>query len=59
VDARERPYYFDGLRFWALGVRSSRMTMAWETPGHGWVHKEDCGCSLCDAAGGGGLPQAA
>jgi hypothetical protein len=59
VDSRDRHYYFDGLRFWSLGPRSSRVTTGWQAPGHGWVHEEDCGCSLCGGADGGGLPQAA
>ena len=53
TDRRDRRYYFDGLRFWALGARGSRMTAAWQAPGHGWVHEDDCGCSLCGSRGEG------
>ena len=59
VDARDRRYYVDGLRFWSLGARSSRMTMAWKAPGHGWVHEADCGCDLCESSRRDGLPQVA
>jgi hypothetical protein len=59
VDGRDRKYYYDGLRFWSLGARSSRMTTAWQAPGHGWVHEDDCGCGLCEDARSEGLSQAA
>ena len=53
VDARARPYHFDGLRFWFLGAHSRRLAAAWQAPGHGWVHEDDCGCSLCGDSHGG------
>jgi hypothetical protein len=59
LGVRERRYYFDGLRFWALGSRSGRVTAAWQVPGHGWVHEHDCRCSLCADGAGGALPQVA
>jgi hypothetical protein len=59
VDARARPYYFDGLRFWVLGAGRSRLTIAWQAPSRGWVHGDDCGCSLCADSRRGGLPRVA
>jgi len=59
VDARDRRYYFDGLRFWALGARSGRLTTSWQTPGHGWVHEDGCGCGLCAGTPAEGLAEVA
>ena len=59
VDHRDRRYYFDGLRFWSLGVGRSRVTTAWQAPGHGWAHEDGCGCSLCAGAPAEGLAEAA
>ncbi|HTX70670.1 MAG TPA: hypothetical protein VMH50_16210 [Thermoleophilia bacterium] len=47
LDSNGRRYYFDGLRFWAISSRNSRVAAAWQAPGHGWVHEDDCGCVLC------------
>ena len=55
ADGRQR-YYFDGLRFWTPGTRNSRLMTAWRVPVHGWVHEDDCGCSLCEGSRRPGLP---
>jgi hypothetical protein len=59
VDARDRRFYFDGLRFWAVRASTSRVKPAWQSPGHGWVHEEACRCALCAEGEGEELRQIA